>query len=506
MPKPPDDADRAKAGTLPRDPSAGTERVHTYPRVVRPGEQRTPDEPCDIASEQALLGALLWAGENSPVTLRVSSVLDVLESGVPFYVKAHVHVYDAIRACHAEKVEHAPVAVFAKLVAAGHDRSVGGLDAVRRLQSEASSLHEAQAQFYAHRVRDTWARREVIREARALIEEARSPKTAAEGLMAKALGVAATYAERSASTSATVTLRESATAFWRDLEAVTTPALSTGFRDLDDAMNGGVREGETSILAARTSIGKSLLAAQIAENLVTADPRVGALYATLEMKHTRFTARLVAMRSGVPLGAIRRKALNATQWSEMNAAIAAMVHKGLYFCDSPVQTLASIYSAGRQRARILARDGRRLGLIVVDYLGLVKPSAELLKKSSREQQVAETSRGLRFIAAELGCHVMGLVQISRESEKQPSQSIPRMHMIRDSGSIENDADTVLILHREKDPSTGMFKKDTPAALIMAKGRDDGTRPMLLDYSRGCFSDWNDSEQGFSAFYGRATSW
>jgi replicative DNA helicase len=494
-----DQNDKLVAGLLTSDPFDETVRKPPL-RVVAPDER--PREIAAIASEKALLGALLWSAANAPDMLRVSAVQDVLETGEPFYGKGHAHVYDAMRACREAKVEHDPVAAHAELVRAGRDRAAGGLDGVRALMDEASTVSETQARHYAQQIRMAWARRKYLTELRELSERAWSPKVTVDDLLVGTQALSGKLGERAASTGTSVSAKESATKFFDRVQSGTNTAIATGIKQLDDSLNGGLRPGEVTLIAARTSVGKSVISAQIAEHMVTADKTLGVLYVTLEMTHEMFTARLIAARSGVPLSNLRRMVLNQTQMSAVTTATMEFAGKGLYFADNPTQTLASIYAAAKDRSRVLAREGKRLALVVIDHLGLVKPSAELLKKANREQQVAETSRGQRVIAADIGCHVIGIVQIHREAEKQPTQSMPKLHHLRDTGALENDADTVLILHRERSPKTGMFNRDKPAALAIAKGRLDETALMLLNYDgpRARFSDWTGPEE-FGDFYG-----
>jgi len=484
---------------MSKDLAAGTALMRAPLRAVAVNEVTAPGEPCDMAAERALLGALLWAGACQPQVLRISAVLDLLEDGKPFYARDCGNTYDACKSCFDLKREHDPVAVHAEMLRLGHRSD---LDRLKQLVADASTVSEVQARVYAQAIRNTWARREVIRESRMLILDAQSPKADVDAISTKAMAVARQYIERAACTSASVSLKESSKAFFEDVQRGGSQAVSTGLRDLDLALNGGMRPMETSLVAARTGVGKSVISAQIAEAMVTADQSMGVLYVTLEMVHKLFTARLVSARSGVPLNNMRRGVFNATQMTDIVTAVSVLSDKGIYFADNPAQTLAAIYSAAKDRARNLAREGKRLGLVVIDHVGLVKPSAELLKRASREQQVAETSRGLRVIANDIGCHVMALVQIHRDAEKQPSQSMPKLHHLRESGSLEQDADSILILHRERDAKTGLFRTDKPAALALAKGRLDETAIMLLNYDgpRARFSDTVNNEQ-FGDFYG-----
>jgi replicative DNA helicase len=486
--------DRAIAGTLPSDPSTGMVRVSApssgIRTVTRLDERRVGAPHADVVIERALLGALLWCGANAPDTLRVSSVADLLESGEVFSAERHRHIYDACLACRAANVEHDPVAVFHELVRVGRDRAVGGMDALAAVRDWAEGLSESQARHYAQRVRDAWAKRKAIESSRALIERLQSPGASAVDILAEAQGVVVQYAERSASTATSLSVKESMRMLFEDLSKGENPAMATGLPKLDDALNGGLRPGEVSILAARTNVGKSVLSAQIAEHIVSSDEKIGALYVTLEMSHRAFSARLLAARSGVPLNNLRRMVLNPSQMNDVVTAMNRLAGVGLYFADSPSQTMAAIYATAQDRKRILAREGKRLGLVVVDHLGLVKPSAEALRRASREQQVAETSRALRYLATEIGCHVIGIAQIHRDAEKQGVGSRPKLHHLRESAALEQDADLVLILHRERDQKTGMFLLDRPASLAVAKGRLDETALLDLRYEahRARFSD------------------
>jgi replicative DNA helicase len=110
--------------------------------------------------------------------------------------------------------------------------------------------------------------------------------------------------------------------------------------------------------------------------------------------------------------------------------------------------------------------------------------------------VAETSRGQRLIASELGVHVLGIAQIGREAERGDAKAMPKLSHLRESGSLEQDADVVMLLHRARDSKTGLFDRNKPPALSLAKGRMDETAIMLLGYepARATFFDWNGDEK------------
>jgi replicative DNA helicase len=490
-----DENDKLKAGALPADPTADARPL----RIAKPGAKATTTEPADLAAEDALLGSLLWCGANAPETLRVRAITDLLASGEPFYMRKNGDVYDAIVAVAEAGAEHDPVAVNAQLLKL--QRSIG-LDALRALVSEASTISERQARVYAESIRDAWARRRVIQQCRALMEDARGTKVLTEQLIVTAQTLAAEAADRSVPRAGYVWASQSAESLFVKLQTGKNTAIATGLRDVDFNLNGGLRPKETSLVAARTNVGKSLLATQIAEYMVTNDDTIGVLYVIMEMQNESLTARMLSARGGIPLSNIRRFVLNPNQWSSLAKAVGDFATKRIAFADSRSQTMAGVYALGRQVSAALNREGRRLAMIVVDHVGLIKPSAELLKKANREQQVAETSRAMGLIATELNTHVMGLVQIQREAEKQADSKIPKLHHLRESGALENDADTVMILHRKRNANSGKFEEDVPAALVIAKGRMDETSAMLLDFQRESarFADYN-GIQSFKEVHG-----
>lgn len=496
--KAPDENDRLRAGTLPTNPIEGTARV---PPVRLAGPNDKPGEPADVPAETALIGALLWSASNAPEILRVSAVLDILESGEAFYVRAHGEIYDAMRACQTEKHEHDPVAVASQAARAGNGKVTTGIDALLKLQAAASTVSEIQARAYAKAIRMAWAKRTAIRDLRLIIHDALSPTVSDVAIFERAQKAALDIAGRASTTSTTVSVKQSAEQFFIKLQAGKTGAMSTGLRDVDCLINDGLRPLETSIVAARTSVGKSTIAAQIGRYIAATDPTAGVVYVSMEMPHESFTAKLLAAHAKVTMSALRKGVLNKDQWSAITQAVADVMGLPMYFTVNLTQTLASAFAAASERARLLQKEGKRLALVVIDHIGLVKPSADVLKRGTREQQVAETSRGLRFIATELGCHVMGLAQIHRDAERQhATHAMPKLHQLRESGSLEQDADQIFILHRKRDPATGLLDRSTPAAFALAKGRMDETGLVLLGWQDGKYVDWNDEDRTFATEY------
>jgi replicative DNA helicase len=506
-PKVPDENELLQQGKLSPNPAQGTRRVEMV--QVVDSRMRKIGEPSAVPSEAALLGALLWAAANSPESLRASQVVDILPDGSPFYVREYGQIYTAMLACLAKNeetghmpVEHDPVAVAQHAASLGFGSDKTGIDALLKLQAAASTVSEVQARAYAEAIKAAWVKREAIRQLRLIVSDALDPRVNDVEIYERAQKVAMEIMDRSSAKSSTVSIKQSAAQLFTDLKAPGGAPIATGLRDLDLPLNGGLRAPETSIIAARTSVGKSTISIGIGEHVCMSDPLAGVLYVSMEMPHKSFTTKLLAARTpGVTTGAIRRKSLSTAQWQELQDALNVVKDLELHFTVSMTQTLASVFAAANDRQRELKKRGKHLALVIIDHVGLVKASSAMPKNATRQQQVAETSRGMRWIATELGCHVMGLAQIHRDAERQKdTESIPKLHHLRESGDLEQDADSIMILHRPRNPSSGVFIKDKPAALVLAKSRMDETAGILLDFYKGRYVNWDDTTKTFKGEY------
>jgi replicative DNA helicase len=185
---------------------------------------------------------------------------------------------------------------------------------------------------------------------------------------------------------------------------------------------------------------------------------------------------------------IRRKLLTEYDRAKLACAAEEMRKIPVYFAQSQSQTLLSVGALATNLSTKLAAMGQRLVLIVIDHIGLLKPSAKIEK---RHEQVAESSRGLRYLAEQHGCHVMALAQIKRAAEERKgSDKMPKLYDLKESGSLEEDADNVILLHRERDDQ-GMFVKGVPAWCSVAKQRNDDLGIFRLKYDAPRFLDWDE---------------
>lgn len=216
------------------------------------------------------------------------------------------------------------------------------------------------------------------------------------------------------------------------------PALATGWSDLDDLLSGGLRPGTLTVVGARPGIGKSVVGCNVPTNAALNGH--GSLIVSLEMTNAELTDRLISNLGSINLTALTSHKLNDHDWRAVEHAATRLRDLPLSVVDHPHLGLTGIRSLARDRAR----TPRGLDLLVVDYLGLIRPADA---KVPRQEQVSAISRGLKLLAKELHVPVLALHQLNRGVEQRASRK-PVMSDLRESGAIEQDADIVLLLHRD----------------------------------------------------------
>ncbi|HEX6462635.1 MAG TPA: replicative DNA helicase [Candidatus Saccharimonadales bacterium] len=214
--------------------------------------------------------------------------------------------------------------------------------------------------------------------------------------------------------------------------------VRTGWKDLDN-MTAGLQRSDLIILAARPAMGKTTLATNLAYNIATKEKQPVVIF-SLEMSKEQLVDRMLADAAGVDAWNIRTGALSDEDFEKLSHAMGELAEAPIYIDDTPGMTVLEM----RTKARRLAHD-RPLGLLMVDYLQLMSASAR--SDGNRVQEVSEISRGLKLIARELNVPVVALSQLSRTVENRSPQ-IPQLADLRESGSIEQDADIVMFIYRE----------------------------------------------------------
>ncbi|MGE5309990.1 MAG: replicative DNA helicase, partial [Sphaerimonospora mesophila] len=239
--------------------------------------------------------------------------------------------------------------------------------------------------------------------------------------------------------------------------------VKTGFRDLDK-LTAGLQKSDLIILAARPSMGKSTLAQNLAYNVATKEKKAVLIF-NLEMSNSQTVDRMLAEAAGVDSWNIRTGNLNDDDFAKISEAMGEMAEAPIFFDDTPGLSVLEMRTKARRQAHKTP-----LGLIVVDYLQLMSGSKSY--GENRVQEVSEISRGLKLIARELDVPVIALSQLSRLVEQRPDKR-PMLSDLRESGSIEQDADIVMFLYRED-----YYNPDTDrqhiAELILSKHRNGPT--------------------------------
>jgi replicative DNA helicase len=217
--------------------------------------------------------------------------------------------------------------------------------------------------------------------------------------------------------------------------------VPTGFRDMDNIL-AGLQRSDLFILAARPSMGKTALALNLAHN-VAVQSKEPVLLFSLEMSKEQLVDRLLSMESGVDAWALRTGQLTDNDFEKIGQAMGTLSEAPIYIDDSPGITVSDMRTKARREAH-----QRPLGLIIVDYLQLMSGGGRYADSGNRVQEISEISRGLKGIARELNVPLIALSQLSRSVESRTPQ-IPQLADLRESGSIEQDADVVAFIYREE---------------------------------------------------------
>jgi replicative DNA helicase len=246
----------------------------------------------------------------------------------------------------------------------------------------------------------------------------------------------------------------------------------TGYKDLDKVL-AGLQPQSLSIVGARPGMGKTSFALGILSYVGVVERRPALLF-SLEMSHLELTQRLLSSEAKVDAGKMKVGRLNDTDWARVSSAVTKFSKAPIYIDDNPRLTVMDI----RARARRLRKQHGDLGIVIIDYLQLMSGRAGA---ESRQVEVAEMSRGLKILARELNCPVIALSQLSRQLEARQDKR-PMLSDLRESGSLEQDADIVMFLYREE-----KYDNDCPpdrkgiAEVIVAKNRNGPTDKIDLAF-------------------------
>ncbi len=437
--------------------------------------ERTP--PHDVLAEQSALGGML---------LSKDAVADVIETlrGADFYVPKHELIFEAILTLYSHGEPTDVVAVTDELIKTGELQRAGGADYLHTLTSIVPTA--ANAGYYATIVSERALLRRLVDAGTRIVQMGYSGQGEALDLVNNAQAeiysvtgteAAEDYVPLTIAVDAAVDEIEAARG--RDGQMTGIP---TGFSGLDQLTN-GLHPGQMIIIAARPAMGKSTLALDFARSAAVKHD-MPTIFFSLEMGRSEIAMRLLSAEGSIPLQQMRKGTLDNRDWTTIASTRGRINDAPLYIDDSPNMTLVEIRAKCR---RLKQRAG--LKMVVIDYLQLMTSGKRV---ESRQQEVSEFSRALKLLAKELQVPVIALSQLNRGAE-QRSDKKPALSDLRESGSIEQDADMVVLLHRE-----AAYEKDSPrqgeADLIVAKHRNGPTDTITVAF-QGHFSRFTDMAPG-----------
>lgn len=420
--------------------------------------------PQSLDAEKSLLGAVLIDDE---------VLADVTEhvKAADFYDKSHGIIYGAMMRLY-EK--HKPVDLLTltdELKRKKELEAIGGSAYLTDLTTYVPT--SAHAESYAEIVAQKAVRRRLIKASGDISELGFDENTTTQELLEKAEAELFSVSDQSLKQDV-ISLESILTESFDRLEELhknkgQLRGIRTGYRDLDN-MTAGLQRSDLVILAARPAMGKTTFVTNLAYNVATI-AKQPVLFFSLEMSKEQLVDRMLADASGVDSWSIRTGNLSDDDFSKLSEAMGEMAEAPIYIDDTPGLTVLEM----RTKARRINHE-KPLGLIIVDYLQLMQASGR--SDGNRVQEVSEISRGLKLIARELDVPLIALSQLSRTVESRSPQ-IPQLSDLRESGSIEQDADIVTFIYRP-----GYYEPDNPEVenitdLIIAKHRNGPTGKVQL---------------------------
>lgn len=430
--------------------------------------------PHSLDAEEYLLACCFIDGTDT-----VARCLEDKLTARAFFAPANQTIYDKLLDLYSRNLPIDIAIVAEELKAAGQLEQVGGYAYLAQVSSRIPTT--AQVTYFIERVRDLYVLREIIRAAGGILErsfqlDGGSVEEFVDQVEKDMFAVTQNRVDDSAQH-----MKTPITEAFKVIDKMLhhrgeLTGVSSGFKDLDQLTFGFQRQ-EMIILAARPSMGKTSFALNIAE--AAAMPKRGAaapvLFFSLEMSASQLALRMLCSRARVNMKLLREGFVkqNGEEMRSLVTAADEFSKAPIFIDDSSALTIMQLRAKAR---RIHARHN--LGFIVVDYLQLLSPTDA---KVAREQQVAEASRGLKALAKELNVPVLVLSQLNRASEKE--NRTPKLADLRESGSIEQDADVVLMLARPKDADEKFQVAADSAELIVAKQRNGPVGELKLTFLR-----------------------
>ena len=444
------------------------QRTEAGTSTRRTGTNKSGDRvpPHSLDAEQSLLGAMLLSADAIAETI-------LMVSSEEFYRTSHSHIFEAVAALYAAGEPVDPVTVSVELERVGVLDAVDGLEGLHRLQMNTPA--SSNAVKYASIVHECFMLRKLIGVAAEISEIGFSRPDDPIAAIDEAENMVFKVAEKQ-NVESMKRFPLLAAGVMQQVEArletgggiVGTP---TGFGDLDTKLS-GLKRGTLIVVGARPAMGKTSFVLNIASHVAGREHKPVLLF-SLEMGHDEIASRIMSAEARVNAKDMGDGRINLHDLGKLQKTKVRLHDMPLWIDDNPNPSIIDI----RSRARRLQRKAGALGLVVVDYLQLMTGRH---RAESRQVEVAEISRGLKILARELQCPVIGVSQLSRGLEGRQDKH-PMLSDLRESGSIEQDADVVVFLYRDEVYHTPTPDKEGLTEVIVAKHRNGPTGTVELSF-------------------------
>ncbi|HNW75510.1 MAG TPA: replicative DNA helicase [Bacteroidales bacterium] len=439
--------------------------------------------PQAIELEEAVLGAMMLEKD------ALTEVIEILSPQV-FYKESHRVIFSAIQRLFADTEPIDILTVTEALKKSGELEMAGGPYYITMLTNRVASA--ANIEYHAHIILQKYIQRELIKISSEVIKDAYEDTTDVFDLLDKAESNLFQISESS--------LRRTS----RTMQALVKEAIEeiaagrkndghlkgvgTGFSELD-RITGGWQKSDLIIIASRPGMGKTALSLTMARNAAVDFKKPIAVF-SLEMSAVQLVTRLISSETGINAEKLKKGNLNDIEWQHLNSKITTLIDAPIFIDDTPALTIFELRAKTR---RLKAQHD--IDMIILDYLQLMQGGAE--HKGNREQEISSISRSLKALAKELNIPIIALSQLSRDVEKRGGTKKPILSDLRESGSIEQDADMVLFIYRpeyykietdEKGEST-----NGTAEISIAKNRSGATKDIKLRFiaQYAKFADYSD---------------
>ena len=414
--------------------------------------------PYNLEAEMATLGAILLDPDSVGIVTKFLTADD-------FYSLQNQMIFKGILALDNESKRTDLITLTEQLKSTDELDKAGGPGYIASLSDTVPT--SANVEYYAEIVKASSIRRKLLKVANTIISNSHDDTLENSEL------------SDATQTSSFSTLKEVIMETVNNIEMLyknkgTLTGIPSGFEVLDEKTS-GFHPSELTIIGARPSIGKTALALTMAANIAINQKKPVAFF-SLEMPKMDLVKRILSMYSKVPLAQLRNGMLSSKNLLAINQASSVVYEAPLYIVDAPYMKLLDLRTLARQ-----IRAQQKVEIIFIDYITLI--SNDSVKTMARHEQVAEISRALKGLARELEIPIVVLSQLKRESEstsgKDGKKSKPTLADLRESGSLEQDADVVLLLSRERDFDNNIER--IPTELIIAKQRNGPLANIPLDF-------------------------